>query len=139
MNRNEISLHETKFRACRMKIRLTETKFRNDPNKGSHYNPSVFASIASEILPCHFARANFISGEISAERNFASVDATFRQDDSEISFDSTKIRGGELSSNFRENKGPNSANFAFITFAQYFRSRLKRQTSAICSTLEGFN
>lgn len=96
MNGNEISLHETKFRACRTKIRLTETKFRNDPNKGSHYKPSVFASIASEIAPCHFARANFLSGEISGERNFASVDATFRQDDSEISFDLTKIRGSEL-------------------------------------------
>ena len=85
MNRNEISLHETQFRACRMKIRLTETKFRDDPNKGSHYNPSVFASIASEILSCHFARANFVSGEISAERNlllwtrlFGKMTATFR-------------------------------------------------------------
>ena len=85
MNRNEISLHETQFRACRMKIRLTETKFRNDPNKGSHYNPSVFASIASESLPCHFARANFLSVGISAERNlllwtrlFGKMTAKFR-------------------------------------------------------------
>ena len=40
----------------------------------------------------NFAVANFRSDEISAKRNFASVDAKFRQDDSEISFNSTKFR-----------------------------------------------
>ena len=61
----------------------------------------------------NFAVANFRSDEISAKRNFASVDAKFREDDSEISFDSTKIRG-EISSNFRKNKErktPNSSAF----------------------------
>ena len=75
-------------------------------------------------------RWNFRSSEISAKRNFASVDAKFRQDDSEIAFHSagalTKFRG-ELSPHFRENKGRNSVNFAFIpmTFARY------------CSTVKG--
>ena len=136
MNRNEISLHETQFRACRMKIRLTETKFRNDPNKGSHYNPSVFASIASEILP---NLANFLSGEISAARNLLLWTRLFGKMTAKFRLTQRKSAGGELSSNFRENKGPNSANFAFITFAQYFRCRLKRQTSPICSTIEWFN
>ena len=40
----------------------------------------------------NFAGANFFSDENSAKWNFASVDAKFRHDDSEISFDSTKIR-----------------------------------------------
>ena len=40
----------------------------------------------------NFASANFRYGEILSKRNFASVDAKFRQDNSEISFDSTKIR-----------------------------------------------
>ena len=72
----------------------------------------------------NFEGANFRSSEILAKRNFASVDAKFRQDDSKIAFASagalTKF-GGELSPNFRENKGRNSANFACIpmTFAQY--------------------
>ena len=124
MNRNEISLHETQFRACRMKIRLTETKLRNDPNKGSHYNPSVFASIASESLPCHFARANFLSVGISAERNLLLWTRLF----------------GKMTAKFRLPQRKSAvANFAFITFTQYFRCRLKRQTSPICSTIEWFN
>ena len=39
-----------------------------------------------------FRSCEFSLHEISAKRNFASVDAKFRQDDSEISFDLTKIR-----------------------------------------------
>ena len=59
----------------------------------------------------NFAGTNFRSNEISPTRNFASVDAKFRQDDGEISFDEnsrvlwrnlvTKYR--EISSNFHEN------------------------------------
>ena len=39
----------------------------------------------------NFASANFLSDKNSAKRNFASVDAKFRQDKGEISFDSMKI------------------------------------------------
>ena len=80
----------------------------SDPNKGFHYNPLP--------LPPKFR---------SAKRNFASVDATFRQDDSEISFDSTKIRErfDETSwrnfVEFRENKERKTPNFVCISFAQY--------------------
>ena len=49
----------------------------------------------------NYADANFRSGEMSQMRIFAQ--AKFH---------------GELSSNFRENKGRNSANFAFIYIAQ---------------------
>ena len=68
----------------------------------------------------NFAVANFRSDEISAKRNFPSVDAKFRQDDSEISFNSTKFRErfDEISSNCRENKERKAPNFVCISFAQ---------------------
>ena len=47
----------------------------------------------TQLYLTYFAGAIFPSDEISAKRNFTSVDAKFRQDDSEISFDSMKIRG----------------------------------------------
>ena len=58
-----------------------------------------------------FAGANFRPDEISATRNFASVDAKFRQDDGEISLDENSrvlwrnflAKFREISSNFREN------------------------------------
>ena len=68
-------------------------------------------SIASEISVCgNFALAKFCVCQFSLWRNFASVDAKFCQDDSEIS------------SNFRENKElkePKTPNFVCISFAQY--------------------
>ena len=70
---------------------------RNSPNKGFHYNPLPF-------------RAKFRQGEISRVQIFASVDAKFRQDNCEISFNSTKIRG-EISSNFRENRERKTTHF----------------------------
>ena len=102
-------------------------------------------SIASEISLCgNFANSNFRPGEISQVRifdvakfrgcefslrrnfgktkvTFASVDAKFQQDDSEISPDSTKIRErfDEISSNFRENKERKTPNFVCISLAQY--------------------
>ena len=102
-------------------------------------------SIASEISLCgNFANSNFHPGEISQVRifdvakfrgcefslrrnfgktkvTFASVDAKFQQDDSEISPDSTKIRErfDEISSNFRENKERKTPNFVCISFAQF--------------------
>ena len=80
---------------------------RNNPNKGIYYTEPAF--ISSEISLCgNIASAKFLPGEISRVRifamakfcrcefslcrNFASVDAKFHQDNSEISFDSTKIR-----------------------------------------------
>ena len=71
----------------------------------------------------NFAGANFFSDENSAKWNSFSVDAKFRQDDSEISFDSTKIRErfDEISSNFRESKERKTPNLVLhsISFAQY--------------------
>ena len=71
----------------------------------------------------NFAGANFFSDENSAKGNSFPVDAKFRQDDSEISFDSTKIRErfDEISSNFRENKERKTPNLVLhsISFAQY--------------------
>ena len=86
-------------------------------------------SIASEISLCgNFALAKFRECEFSLRRNFgktkvmfASVDAKFQQDDSEISPDLTKIRErfDEISSNFRENKERKTPTFVCISFAQY--------------------
>ena len=69
----------------------------------------------------NFASANFLSDKNSAKRNFASVDAKFRQDKGEILFDSMKIRErfDEISSNFRENKERKTPNFVCISFAKY--------------------
>ena len=52
------------------------------------------------------------------------MDAKFRQDDNEISFDLTKIceRFDEISSNFRENKERKTPNFVCLSFAQYCTS-----------------
>ena len=67
------------------------------------------------------AMAQFRGCEFSLRRNFgktkvtfASVDAKFQQDDSEISPDSTKIRErfDEISLNFRENKERKRISFA---------------------------
>ena len=80
-------------------------------------------SIASEMSLWKFRQCKF-----SLRRNFgktkvtfASVDAKFQQDDSEISPDLTKIRErfDEISSNFRENKERKTPNFVCISFAQY--------------------
>ena len=74
------------------------------------------------------AMAQFRGREFSLRLNFgktkvtfASVDAKFQQDDSEISPDSTKIceRFDEISSNFRENKERKTPNFVCISLAQY--------------------
>ena len=57
------------------------------------------------------------SPRFSFSRNFA--DANFRSDEiSQMRIFAQAKYHGELSSNFRENKGRNSANFAFIYFAQ---------------------
>ena len=94
--------------------------------KGFHYNPlplqPKFRFV--DISPIRiFAGANFFSDENSAKWNSFSVDAKFRQDDSEISFDSTKIRErfDEISSNFRESKERKTPNLVLhsISFAQY--------------------
>ena len=51
------------------------------------------SSTASKISLCgNFAAANFRERGFSLLRNFASVDAKFRQVDRQISFDLTKIR-----------------------------------------------
>ena len=99
---------------------------RNNPNEGFLYNPLPFPAKFRfvEISPMlifalakfrgcefslwrNFAGANFRHGEISAKRNFASVDAKFRQDNSEILFDSTKIR-----QRFDENSWRNFVEFS---------------------------
>ena len=71
----------------------------------------------------NFAGANFFSDENSAKWNFASVDAKFRQDDSEISFDSTKIheRFDEISwRNFVEFSREQRTKNTEFSFAQHF-------------------
>ena len=58
------------------------------------------------------------------------MNAKFRQDDSQITFDSTKIRGHfnkiswRIFVEFSRNKGRKSANLAFISFVQYCKFNL---------------
>ena len=69
---------------------------RIDPDKGSHYNPSI------STLPLP---AKFWSGEISPVRSFAMaiVDAKFREDKGRSSFGSTKIHECFLNGSSRRN------------------------------------
>lgn len=68
------------------------------------------------------------------------MNAKFREDNSQIPFDSTKIRGRfnaiswRIFVEFSRNKGLKPANLVFISFAQYCKFNLRDDTSETIRT-----